>query len=138
MATFDEIRRRVEDADTARCAQRATAAQQVGELALRRAVIAEQLDDIERELGDILAAATQVISIDELAQFTDVKTADLTRWLTAHKPVRAKRKRSARTPTATSPEQAGPKTPPPRRTSTALVPRDTAPSTPERTPTPLT
>ena len=138
MATPDEIRRRVEDADTARCAQRAAAAQQVGELALRRAAIAEQLDDIERELGDILATATQVIGIDELAQFTDLKAADLTRWLTTHKPVRAKRKRSATTPTDTSPEPAGPKTPPPRPTSTPPVPRESAPHTPKRTPAPLT
>lgn len=138
MATPDEIRHRVEEADTARCAQRATAAQQVGELALRRAAIAEQLDDIERELGDILADATQVIGIDELAQFTDVKAADLTRWLTTHKPVRAKRKRSATTLTDTSPELAGPKTPSPRRTSTAPVPHDSAPHMPEGTPAPLT
>lgn len=134
MATSDEIRRRVEEADTVRCAQRARAAQQVGELALRRAAVARQLENIERELSDILAAATEVIGIDELAQFTDVKAADLTRWLTAHKPARTKRKKS----TYTSREPAGPGTPPPRRTSPRPTPEDGVPHTPERIPAPLT
>jgi hypothetical protein len=138
MATSDEIRRRVEEADTVRCAQRATAAQQVGELALRRAAVARQLEDIERELGDILAAATEVIGIDELAQFTDVKAADLTRWLTAHKPVRTKRKKPTNTPTDMSREPAGPGTPPPRRTSPRPASEDGVPHTPERIPAPLT
>ena len=93
MATAEEIRRRVEDADTARSAKRSAAAEQIGELAARRATIAEQLDDIERQLGDVLAAARDVMDIDELARFTDVPAADLTRWLAARKPTRAKRKR---------------------------------------------
>lgn len=57
MATTEEIQRRVEQTDTARSAKRSAAAQQVGELAARRAAIAEQLADIERALGDVLAAA---------------------------------------------------------------------------------
>ncbi|MBY8853300.1 hypothetical protein K7G98_35740, partial [Saccharothrix sp. MB29] len=61
MATPEEIRLRIEQADTARSARRATAAQQIGELAQRRAAIIEQLEDIERELGDILAEAQDVI-----------------------------------------------------------------------------
>lgn len=95
MATADEIERRVEQADTARSAKRAAAAQQVGALAQRRAAIAEQLADIEGQLGDVLAAASDVMDIDELARFTDVPAADLTRWVTARKPNRGKRKRPA-------------------------------------------
>jgi hypothetical protein len=131
MATSDEIRRRVEEADTARCAQRAAAAQQVGELALRRAAIAGQLEDIERELGDILAAATAVIGIDELAQFTDLKAADLTRWLTAHKPARVKRKKTTGPPTDTNREPSGRRTPMPQRNATPPTPHDNVPSTSE-------
>lgn len=93
MATPEEIRRRVEQADTARCAARSAAAQQVGELAQRRAGIVEQLDEVERQLGDVLVVAQEVIGIDELVQFTDVPAADLTRWLTARTSARAKRKR---------------------------------------------
>lgn len=95
MATAEEIEHRVEQADTARSAKRAAAAQQVGALAQRRAAIAEQLADIEGQLGDVLAAALEVMSIDELATFTDVPAADLTRWHTTRKPNRAKRKRPA-------------------------------------------
>ncbi len=103
MATTEEIQRRVLQADTARSTRRSAAAQQIGELAARRAGIAEQLDDIERQLGDVLAATQDVMDIDELAQFTDVPAADLTRWLTARKPTRTKRKRpAAGTPDAES------------------------------------
>lgn len=93
MATPEEIRQRVEHADTARSARRATAAQQIGELARRRAAIAEQLQDVEHQLGDVLASAQDVIDIDELAEFTDVKAADLTHWLAGRKPARTKRKK---------------------------------------------
>jgi hypothetical protein len=95
MATTDEIQRRVEQADTARSAKRSAAARQVGELAQRRTAIAEQLDEIERQLGDVLADAHEVMDVDELARFTDVPAADLTRWLTARKPTRTKRKKPA-------------------------------------------
>jgi hypothetical protein len=100
MPTPDEIDRRVEEADTARHAKRSAAAQQIGELAQRRAIIAEQLDDVERELGDVLAVSRDVMDIDELARFTDVPAADLTRWLTARKATRTKRKKP--TPSASS------------------------------------
>ena len=103
MATTEEIQRRVEEADTARSAKRSAAARQVGELAARRAAIAEQLADIERELGDVLAAAQDVLDIDELARFTDLPAADLTRWLTTRTTTRTKRKRpTAAGPAATS------------------------------------
>jgi hypothetical protein len=95
MATAEEIELRVEQVDTARSAKRSAAAQQVGALAERRAAIAEQLAGIEEQLGDILAAAQEVMDMDELAAFTDVPAADLTRWLAARKPSRSKRKRPA-------------------------------------------
>jgi hypothetical protein len=94
MATTEEIQRRVEEADSATSARRAAAAKQVGELAQRRAAVAEQLTDVETELGDVLAAANDVIDIDELARFTDVSAADLTRWRDGRTSTRTKRKRS--------------------------------------------
>lgn len=90
MATTEEIRRRVEQADIERSARRSAAAQQVGELARRRAAVAAQLADVERELGDVLAAAQDVIGVDELARFTDLKVADLSQWLTIRKPGRGR------------------------------------------------
>lgn len=92
MPTTDEIARRVDEADTARSAKRAAAARQIGDLAHQRAIIAEQLADIERQLGEVIAAARKVIDVDELAHFTDVPAGDLTRWLTARKTTRAKRR----------------------------------------------
>lgn len=83
MATADEIRRRVEETDTARSARRATTAQQVGELAQRRTAIVEQLKEIERQLGEVLTAARTVLDLAELARFTDIPAADLTIWLDA-------------------------------------------------------
>lgn len=126
MTTTDEIQRRVEQADTARSAKRSAAAQQVGELAARRTAIAEQLGKVEGQLGDVLAAASDVIDIDELARFTEVPAADLTRWLTARKLNRTKRKR----PAAAVP---GSDSDPTRRPSAATTPT-TGPSTatPER------
>lgn len=96
MATTEEIERRVAEADTARSAQRSAAAKRVGELAQRRAAIAEQLSTVERELGDALAESTEVIGLDELARFTDIPAADLNRWLGNRKTSRPKRKKPAR------------------------------------------
>lgn len=99
MATTEEIERRVQQADASRSAKRAAAARQVGELAERRAVLAEQLDDIERELGDALAAVHDVMDVDELSAFTDLPAADLTRWRDARvrrKTTRPTRKRPAK------------------------------------------
>lgn len=138
MATAEEIERRVEQADTARSAKRAAAAQQVGALAQRRAAIAEQLADIDEQLGDVLAAVSDVMDIDELATFTDVPAADLTRWLTARKPNRTKRKRP--TTGAESHTNRGPstaKTPTGRPTSTPPEPepaRTDSADTPVRVP----
>lgn len=101
MPTRDEIERRVQQNDTPLSAKRSASAQQVGALTERRAAIAEQLGDVERQLGDVLTDATTVLSIDELARFTDVPAADLTRWLTARTPARGKRKKPTSTPPGT-------------------------------------
>jgi hypothetical protein len=137
MATTEEIERRVEEADAARSARRSAAAKQVGELAQRRATIAEQLRHIEQELGDVLAESSDVMELDELARFTDVPAADLTRWLNDRKTSRTKRKKPTRgasgTKSATSrgPSTVGPSTadqastphePPVSRDSTANTP----------------
>lgn len=97
MITPDEIDRRVTEHDASRSARRSATAKRIAELAGRRADLAEQLGDIERALGDELAAAQEVMDVDELASFTELPAADLTRWLTAHtarKPGRPKRKRT--------------------------------------------
>lgn len=92
MIPTDEIERRVEKADAEKSARRTAAAREVGELAHRRATLSEELADVERQLGTVLAASADVVDVDELAEFTDVPAADLTRWLTAGKP-RARRGR---------------------------------------------
>ncbi|SES36173.1 hypothetical protein [Actinokineospora terrae] len=119
MATPEEIRQRVEEADTARSVRRAAAAQQVGELAGRRAAIVEQLAEVERELGEVLADAQDVIDVDELAAFTDLKPSDLTGWLVARKPGRGKRKKAVTTTGAPGETRSisGPRTPAPEQRS---------------------
>ena len=113
MATNDEIRRRIEEADIARSATRSAMAQRIGELAGRHATIADELADVERQLGDALADAQAVIDIPELARFTEVSAGDLTRWLTNRKPTRTKRKK----PAQQGPSRDSSSTPP--RTATA-------------------
>ncbi|MFD5089159.1 hypothetical protein ACFWMR_01065 [Amycolatopsis thailandensis] len=93
IATAEEIDRRVEAADTARRAKRSAAAKEVGELAQRRTALVEQLDEVERQLGEVLADASDVLDIDELARFTNIPAADLTAWLTPRKPPRATKKK---------------------------------------------
>ncbi|WP_410655196.1 hypothetical protein [Amycolatopsis sp. lyj-112] len=95
MPTTEEIERRVEAADAVRSERRSAAARLVGDLAERHAELAEQLGDVERELGDVLAESGDVIEIDELAAFTDVPAAELTRWLNNGKPSRTKRRKPA-------------------------------------------
>ncbi|MBN6034155.1 hypothetical protein [Amycolatopsis sp. 195334CR] len=94
VTTQDEITRRLKERDSARSARRAQAATTVGELARRHTELAAQLADLERELGEVLTAAGDVIDVPELAQVTDVPAADLTRWRDqAAKPSRGKRTR---------------------------------------------
>ena len=98
IATAEEIDRRVEAADTARRAKRSAAAKEVGELAQRRTVLAEQLAEVERQLGEVLADASDVLEIDELARFTNIPAVDLTAWLTPRKPPRTNNKKRPAAP----------------------------------------
>ncbi|GAA1291684.1 hypothetical protein [Saccharothrix xinjiangensis] len=137
MTTPEEIRRRVEQTDTARSTRRAAAAQQVGELAQRRAAVLDQLQDVERELGDVLAEAQDVIGVDELAQFTDLKPADLTAWLAGHKPGRGKRRKTTSTSSAQGDARRSPEPKTSRTPAQAPVPREDmatagSPDAPER------
>ncbi|MFD9964004.1 hypothetical protein [Amycolatopsis sp. NPDC058986] len=95
MPTAEEIERRVAEHDRSRSAQRAALATRVGDLAQQRAAIAAHLREVEQELGDVLAEATAVMDIAELARFTDVPAPDLTRWFNGRKPQRTKRKKPA-------------------------------------------
>ncbi|SFK89170.1 hypothetical protein SAMN05421835_14213 [Amycolatopsis sacchari] len=85
MPTDDEVEHRIEDVDAPRTARRKATAQQVNQLAHRRAAIVAQLEDIEGQLGELIAEAEDVISVEELARFTDLKTADLTEWVAGGK-----------------------------------------------------
>lgn len=93
MVTTEEIERRVEEADAARSAKRAEAARRVGELVRQRTEVADKLSEIDRQLGDVLVGASDVIGVDELAKFTDVPAADLAQWRDGRKTTRARRKR---------------------------------------------
>jgi hypothetical protein len=95
--TTDEIERRVGDADSTRTTKRVATAKRIGELARRRASVAEQLADIEQQLGIVLAESSDVIEIDELARFTDVSAADLTHWRDSRRTTRSKHKRQGGT-----------------------------------------
>jgi len=99
MPTDDEVEHRIEDVDAPRTARRKAAARQVNQLAQRRAAIVAQLEDVEGQLGQIIADAEDVITIDELARFTDLKAADLNQWAAGRKTTRARRKK----PTAGKP-----------------------------------
>ncbi|MFI9811537.1 hypothetical protein [Saccharothrix variisporea] len=96
MATPEEIEQRVEEADATRSARRAAAAREVAELAQRRSGLAEQLEVVERQLGDVITGARDVMGIDELARFTDLPATDLTRWLTGRKPSRGPRRKTTK------------------------------------------
>lgn len=115
MATPEEIRQRVEEVDIARSARRAAAAQRVGELAQRRAVIVEQLVGVERELGEVVVDAQDVIDVDELARFTDLKPSDLTGWLAGRKPGRGKRRKAVTGALGDTRSGSGGRTPAPER-----------------------
>lgn len=93
MATTDEIRRRVELADAERSNRRLATAQLVGELAHRRTALAAELHDVDVKLGDLITEAGDVMSLHELASFTDVPVDELTKWTAASKPKRGRRRR---------------------------------------------
>ncbi|WP_205661200.1 hypothetical protein [Amycolatopsis vastitatis] len=94
VTTDEEITRRLQETDSARSTRRAQAATTVGELARRHAELADQLGEIERQVGAALTAAADVIDVPELAQVTDVPADDLTRWRDqAVKPTRGSRRK---------------------------------------------
>lgn len=93
MPTAEEVAKRVADSDNARSVKRASAAKEVAELVVLRALAAEELARVEDKLGDALAAAQEVLTVDELARFTDVPAKVLARCLAARKPARGRRKR---------------------------------------------
>lgn len=97
IATAQEIRRRVEEADTARRERRAAAAQQVGELARQRAIHASKVEEFDRRLAEVIAGSRDVMEIDELSRFTSIQPDVLTGWLNASKPARTKKKKPSTT-----------------------------------------
>ncbi|GLY68742.1 hypothetical protein [Amycolatopsis taiwanensis] len=102
VAPEEEIAHRLEDKDSARSAGRKQAATTIGELARRHTALASQLAELERELGEVLTAAGDVIDIAELAEVTDIPAADLTRWRDQAKPARGG-KRKGTTPKKNTP-----------------------------------
>ncbi|MET9628303.1 hypothetical protein ABZX92_12645 [Lentzea sp. NPDC006480] len=100
MPSPDEIRLRVSQADKALSIRRAACAEKVGDLAQRCKALAAELHDTERQLGEVLAESKGVIELEELAKFTEVPVADLTRLSAAAKPRRGRRKRAATAPVA--------------------------------------
>ena len=127
----EEITRRLTETDTVRSARRQQAATIVGELARRHTELAGKLAELERELGEALTAAGDVIDIPELSAVTDVAANDLTRWRDqAAKPARSgKRKRpnttgdTTGTTKPTAPRAA-------RQVAPAVAPTRTMPVTP--------
>ncbi|WP_156755869.1 hypothetical protein [Actinokineospora pegani] len=101
MVTSDEIRQRVQENDNKRSARRAAAAQQAGQLVQRRTTLVEQLRECDQTLASVLDDAQDVITVDELAEFIDVKAADLSQWRGDRKPTRRRRKSAV--PPASSP-----------------------------------
>ncbi|MEU7474345.1 hypothetical protein AB0A63_00060 [Lentzea sp. NPDC042327] len=110
MATTDEIRRRVELADAERSHRRLATAQRVGELAHRRTNLAAELRDVDVKLGDLITEAEDVMSLPELASFTDVPVDELRAWAAASKPKRGRKRRSTTRPLkpGASPDQGEP------------------------------
>lgn len=98
MATTDDIARRVEEADSARSARRTKGAQLVGGLAHERTAVVQRLADIDQQIGDAIVDYSDVINVDELAEFTDTAPGELTQILNARKPNRGGRKRRTTLP----------------------------------------
>ncbi|GHH32164.1 hypothetical protein [Lentzea cavernae] len=93
MATKDEIRRRVELADAERSTRRLATAELVGELAQRRINLAAELQEVDAKLGDLITETEDVMSLPELASFTDLPVDELAEWAAARKPRRGRKKR---------------------------------------------
>lgn len=114
MPTLDEIDQRVEEVDAPRTAKRKAACKKIREHAGRRAALLDELAATEREIGDALADASDVMDVHEAARITDVLASDLNHCLAAHRTTRAKRKRSTTgraEPSSATPEMPAARTP---------------------------
>lgn len=100
MATPDEIQHRVDEFDSARSARRKAAAHQVSELAVRHDELVSEVDKVKRTLAEVLAEYSDVITVEELARFTEVPVSHLEQWQDGAKPGRNKKRRTSRTPAA--------------------------------------
>lgn len=77
MATSEEIRARVKAADEARISVRADRAALVAEIHGRRAAALQELKTIEIDFAASVRAAAEVMSVDELAEFSLVPRTEL-------------------------------------------------------------
>lgn len=75
MATPEEIKNRVDEFDSARSSRRKAAAHKVSELAVRHDELASEVDEVKRTLAEVLAEYSDVITVEELARFTEVPEA---------------------------------------------------------------
>lgn len=133
VASEDEINDRLEEKDSARSARRRKAANTVGHLARQHAALAGQVADLERELGEVLVAAGDVIDVPELADVIKVAASDLTRWREqSAKPARRKRHRSG---TKKNPGGTAAQTAAAPRTVRPTAPAPAEPNTAEAGPT---
>lgn len=104
MATAEEIRRRVHDAESARIERRASSAAAVAEQHAKRTATQQQLDQEDRELAQTVQAALREMTRDELARFLDVRRSQIDEWSSAG----SKRRRSSSSrPRSSRASQAG-------------------------------
>lgn len=94
MTTLDDIDQRVQEIDAPRTEKRKAACKTIKERAGRRTALLEELAATEREIGDALATASDVMDVTEAARITEVPASDLNHCLAAHQTTRTKRKRS--------------------------------------------
>jgi hypothetical protein len=80
MPTAAEIAERIRAADEERITKRAEKAGRVVELAEQADTARARLDELTAELGSAVAAATEVLSLDELAGFTERSSSEVNEW----------------------------------------------------------
>lgn len=95
MSTADDIKARVRAADAARASGRADRAAAVADAYAQREAVLAKLEEIEGELTGSIRAATEVMSVDELAEFTQIGRAKLA--VRRRPPATAVRARSVKT-----------------------------------------
>lgn len=104
MATAEQIKQRVEQADRRRIDTRADAAAAVAGIAQEHTAIAEGLRTTETVLGEAIGAALGVMSAAELAAFTDLSAADIHAWSTPSKSRSGRRRPQKRATANTAPQ----------------------------------